>query len=164
MGRLGPRRHPMTAPHWPAAVGARVHVEGHGLGIYVRFDFNFLSRVAHTIDFDGLGEKTLSSDFCCRDSWYLRRLCCCVAARPVANGWQIVLDDFGSVQVSTLMAPEPQRIALTPANMSMCEFRCEVTRLFEVPPAQQQQLVVHASRRGRRSGRCWHRGLRRQRR
>jgi hypothetical protein len=114
----------------------------HGLGIYVRFDFNLLSRVAHTIDFDEGGKKTLTSDFPCRDSWYLRRLCCCVATRPVANEWQIILDDFGSVQVSTLMAPEPQRIALTPATMSMCEFRSEVARLFGVPPAQ-QQLVVH---------------------
>jgi hypothetical protein len=131
----------MTAPHWPAAVGARVHIEGHGLGTYVRFDFNLLSRVVHTIDFDGLGEQTLSSDFPCRDSWYLRRLCCCVAARPVASGWQIVLDDFGTVQVSTLMAPEPQRIALAPANMSLCELRSEVARRFGVPSAQQRLVV-----------------------
>ena len=54
----GPSRHVMTAPHLPAALGARVHVEGHGLGTYVRFDFN-LSRVAHTIDFDEGGEKML---------------------------------------------------------------------------------------------------------
>jgi hypothetical protein len=131
----------MAAPHWPAAVGARVRIEGHGLGTYVWFDFNLLSRVAHTIDFDEGGEKTLTSDFPCRDSWLLRRLCCCVAARTVADGWQIVDDDLGSVQVSTLMAPEPQTIALAPANMSMCEHRSGVARLFGVPP-EQQQLVV----------------------
>ena len=40
------------------------------------------------------------------------------------------------------MAPdELQTIALTPANMSMCEFRAEVALRFGVPP-EQQQLVV----------------------
>jgi hypothetical protein len=128
----------MTAPHLPAALGARVHVEGHGLGTYVRFDFN-LSRVAHTIDFDEGGEKMLRSNFPCRDNWFLRRLCCCSATRPVADGWQVV-KDLGSIQVFTLMAPEPQTIVLT-ANMSICELRSEVARCFEVPP-EQQQLVA----------------------
>jgi hypothetical protein len=32
-----------AAPHWPAALGARVHIDGHGYGTYVRFDANFLS-------------------------------------------------------------------------------------------------------------------------
>ena len=141
-GRLGPSGRPaMTAPHWPAPVGARVHVEGHGEGNYVGFDFNLLSRVAHTIDFDGGGETTLRSDFPCRDSWCLRRLCCCSATRPVASGWWVV-DDPGSVQVSTLMAPEePKTIALAPANMSMCQLRSEIARCFEVPP-EQQRLVL----------------------
>ena len=140
-----PRRQPMVAPHWPAALGARVRVEGHGLGTYVRFDFSWLSRVAHTIDFDEGGERTLTSDVRCRDSWFLRRLCCCgcVAARPVANGWQICDDDdLGSIRVSTLVAPdEPQTIKLAPANMSMCEFRVEVTQRFGVPPEKQQFVI-----------------------
>ena len=47
-GRLRPSGRPaMTAPHWPAPVGARVHVEGHGEGNYAGFDFNLLTRVAH---------------------------------------------------------------------------------------------------------------------
>jgi hypothetical protein len=77
----------------------RVHVEAHGLGTYVRFD-NFLSRVAHTIDLGG-GE-TLTSAYPCRGSWLLRQLCCCSAARPVADGWKVVdARDLGSVHVST---------------------------------------------------------------
>ena len=63
VGQQGLHRHPMTAPHWPAAMGARAHVEGHGLGTYVGFDFDVLARVAHTIDFDEGGEQTLTSDF-----------------------------------------------------------------------------------------------------
>ena len=57
----------MTVPHLPAAVGARVHVEGHGLGTYVRFDYNVLSPVLHCIDFDECGEKTFRGDSSCRD-------------------------------------------------------------------------------------------------
>jgi hypothetical protein len=130
----------MTAPHWPAPVGARVHVEGHGEGSYVGFDFNLLSRVTHTIDFDGGGEAILRSDFPYRDSWCLRRLCCCSATRPVVSaGWWVVADP-GSVQVSTLMAPEPQTIPLS-GGMSMCELRSEIARRFEVPP-EQQRLVL----------------------
>ena len=140
-----PRRQPIVAPHWPAALGARVRVQGHGLGTYVRYDFRLLSRVAHTIEFDEGGERTLASDFRCRDSWFLRRLCCsgCVAARSVASGWQICDDDdLGSVRVSTLVAPdEPHMIKLAPANMSMYEFRVGVSQRFGVPP-EKQHLVI----------------------
>lgn len=56
----------------PAAVGARVHVEGHGQGTYVRFDFNMLPPVLHCIDFDEGGEKTFKGDSACRDRWCRR--------------------------------------------------------------------------------------------
>ena len=40
------------------------------------------------------------------------------------------------------MAPdEPQTIKLAPANMSMCEFRVEVTERFGVPPEKQQFVI-----------------------
>jgi hypothetical protein len=56
-GVHGPRQH-QAAPHWPAALGARVHVDGYGQGTYVRFDPSFLvSGHAHTIDFDQGGEQ-----------------------------------------------------------------------------------------------------------
>jgi hypothetical protein len=132
--RLTARCH-KAAPHWPAALGARVHVDGHGAGTYVRFDPNFLvSGHAHTIDFDEGGEQTLTSD-----RWCLRRLCCCSAVRPVADGWRVI-DTLGSVEVSTLMAPELQTIALTKA-MSVCELRSEIAQRFGVPP-EQQRLVL----------------------
>ena len=134
-----------SAPYWPPPIGSRVHVEGHGEGNYAGFEFRILSPgVAHTIDFDEGGEKILVSASSCRDScWWCRgrRDLSSSAARPVARGWRVI-NNLGSVQVSTLMAPdELQTIALTPANMSMCEFRAEVALRFGVPP-EQQQLVV----------------------
>eukprot|EP01051_Picozoa_sp_SAG22_P015709 SAG22_NODE_2093_length_3020_cov_8.343033_1_plen_481_part_00 len=127
---------PLSAagPDWPAALGARVHVAGYGQGTYVRFDPGFVSGHAHTIDFDEGGLKTLSSD-----SWCLRRLRCCSAVRPVASGWCVV-GELGSVQVSTLMAPEPQSIGLAPA-MSISELRAEIAQRFGVPP-RLQRLVA----------------------
>ena len=61
-------------------------------------------------------------------------------ARPVADGWQVV-DDLGSVVVSTLTAPEPQTIVLTPA-MSVCELRSEVAQRFGAPLALDVTVIL----------------------
>eukprot|EP01051_Picozoa_sp_SAG22_P012293 SAG22_NODE_1263_length_4967_cov_5.836278_2_plen_427_part_00 len=155
----------MTVPNLPAAVGARVHVEGHGQGTYVRFDFNVLSPVLHCIDFDEGGEKTFRGDSACRDRWCRRprfvvpphqkvadTIQWCWpsgwdSTRPVANGWRVV-DDLGSVHVYTLIAPaEVQTIALKPANMSMCELRVEIAQRLGVPP-EHQRLVIQGQGEG----------------
>jgi hypothetical protein len=51
------------------------------------------------------------------------------------------------------MAPEPRTIALTPANMSLCELRSEIARRFGVPP-EQQRLVVQGGEGGDQGGAC----------
>lgn len=59
------------APHYPAALGARVHAPEFGAGTYLHFDPMFCcGHHRHTIEFDESGQQVLVSD-----CWLWRALC-----------------------------------------------------------------------------------------
>ena len=61
-----------------------------------------------------------------------------------ADGWAVIDGDLGgTVFVSSLTVPEPKKIVLTPST-NMCELRCQIASLFNVP-CENQQLVLQGS-------------------